>query len=78
MCGGMRGVSSPVSGDLFSLLVGCVFQWGVLVCVSRSFMARVGFGRWSNFICILVLGAMFWHIRVSLCALEPHGGRRQK
>ena len=37
-------------------------------------MVRVGFGRWSNFSCIIVLGVMFWHIRVSLCASEPHGG----
>ena len=74
MCDSMRGVSCPLSGDLFSTLVGCVFQWGVLACVSRSFMVRVGFGRWSNFSCIVLLVVMFWHIRVSLCALEPHGG----
>ena len=37
-------------------------------------MVRVGAGMWSNFSCIIALGVMFWHIRVSLCALEPHGG----
>jgi hypothetical protein len=72
MCGGMRGVDCPVYGDVFSTLVGCVFHWGLLACVSRSFMVRVGFRRWSNFSCIDVLGVMFWHIRVSLCAPEPH------
>jgi len=74
MCGGMRGVACPVSGDMFSSLVGCVFQWGVFTCVSRSFMLRVGVGRRSIFSCIIVLGVVFWHIRVSLCAPEPHGG----
>jgi hypothetical protein len=63
-----------VSGNLFSTLVGCVFQWGVLACVSRSFMVRMGVGRRSNFSCILVLGVMFWHIRVSLFAPKQHGG----
>ncbi len=72
MCGGMRGVGCPMDGDLFSTLVGCVFQWGVLACVRRSFMVRVKFGRCNS--CIKVLGVMFWHIRVSLCAPEPHGG----
>ena len=37
-------------------------------------MVRVGGGRWTIFSCIVVLGVMFWHIRVSLCAPEPHGG----
>ena len=74
MCGGIRGVDYLVYGDLFSTLVGCVFQWGVFTCVSHSFMVRVGAGRWSNLSCIVVLGVMFWHIRVSLCAPEPHGG----
>ena len=74
-CGGIRDVGCPVSGDLFSTLMGCVFQWGVLACVSHSFMVRLGFGSWSNSSCIVVLGVMFWHIRVSMCALEPHGGR---
>ena len=78
MCGGMRGVDCPVYSDMFSTLVDCVFQWDVLACVSRSFMVRVGFGRWSNFICIVVLGVMFYHICVSLCAPEPHGGGRLK
>ena len=73
MSGGMRGVGCPVYGDLFSTLVGCIFQYGMLACVSRSFMVRVGVGRWANFSCIAVLGVMFWHIRVSLCAPEPHG-----
>ena len=68
MCDGMRGVDCPMYGGLLSKLVGCVFQWGVLACVSRSFTVRVGFGRLSNCSCIIVLGVMFWHIRVSLCA----------
>jgi hypothetical protein len=37
-------------------------------------MVRVGFGRWPNFSCIIVLGVMFWHIRVSMCAPKPYGG----
>jgi len=73
VCGGMRGVVCPIYDGLFSKCVGC-FLWGVLTCVSRSFMVRVGVGRRSNFSCIIVLGVMFWHIRVSLCAPEPHGG----
>jgi len=71
-------VNCLVSGGLFSTLAGCVFQWGVLACVSRSFMVRLGFGRWLNFSYIVVLGAMFWHIRVSLCASESHGGGASK
>jgi len=74
MCGGMRGVDCPVSSGLFSTLMGCIFQWGVVACVSRSFMVRVGVGRRSNFSCIIVSGAVFWHIRVSRCAPEPYGG----
>jgi len=62
----------PVYDDLFSMLMGCVFQWDVLACVNRSFMVRVRYGRWSNFSCIVVLGVMFWHVRVFMCALEPH------
>ena len=73
MCSGMRFVDCPVYDGMFSTLVGCVFQWGVLACVSCSFMVRLGFGRWSNFSCIVVSGVMFWHIRFSLCAPEPHG-----
>ena len=68
-------MACPVFGGLCSALVGCVFQWGVLACVSRSFIVRVGVGRWSNFSCIAVWGVMFWHIRVSLCAPAPHVGR---
>ena len=45
-----------MSGDLFITLVGCVFQWGVLACVSRSFMVSVEFGRWSNFSFIFNVG----------------------
>jgi hypothetical protein len=37
-------------------------------------MVRVGIGRWSNFSCIIVLGVMFWHMLVSVCAPEPYGG----
>ena len=68
MRGGMSGVDFPVYADLFSTLVGCVFQWDVLACVSRWFRVRVRVGRRSNFSCIVVLGVMFWHIRVCLCA----------
>ena len=74
MCGGMRVVDCLMSGGMCSALVGCAFQWGVLARVSRSFIVRVGVGSWSNFSCIAVLGVMFWHIRVSVCAPEPHGG----
>jgi hypothetical protein len=76
MCGVMRGVSCPVPDNLFSTLVSCIFQWSVSACVSRSFMVRVGFERWSNFSCIIVLGVIFWHLRFSLRAPEPHGGGR--
>ena len=75
MCGGIRGVDFPMYDDLFSTLVSCVFQWGLLACVSRSFMVRVEFGRWSNFSCIVVLGVMFG-IFVFLCVpLSRMGGR---
>ena len=74
MSGGMRDVDCPVYSGLFSTLGGCVFQWGILACVSRSFMMRMEVGRWSNLSCILVVGVMFWHIRFSRCAPEPHGG----
>ena len=47
----------------------CLLRWcALLVCISLSFMVRVRVGRWSNFICFIVLGVMIWHIRVSLCA----------
>ena len=36
-------------------------------------MVRMGVRRWSNLSCIIVLGVMFWHILVSMCASEPHG-----
>ena len=74
ICGGMRGVACPLYGGLFSTLGGFVFQWGMLACVNRSFMVRMGVGRWSNLSYIIVLGFMFWHIRASRRAAEPHGG----
>ena len=46
-----------------------------MACVSRLFMVRAGVGRLSNLSCFIVLSVMFWHIRVSLCAPEPNGGR---
>ena len=48
-CGGMRGVVCPISGGMLSKFIGCVFQWGMLACVSRSFMTRMGVGSSSNF-----------------------------
>jgi hypothetical protein len=73
MCGDMRGMVCPMSFGMLSKLIGCVLQWGILACVSRSFMVKVGVGRRSNLSFILVLGIMFWHMRVFVCAPRPHG-----
>ena len=78
MCGGLRCVACPVFGGLCSALVGCVFQWGMLAFVSRSFRMRVGVGRWSNFSCVSVLCVMLLHIRVSFCVPEPNEGGAYK
>jgi len=74
MCSCTRCVVCPMSGGLLSKFVGCVFQWEVLACVNRSFKVRMGVERWSNVSYIILLGSMYWIMRVSLCAPEPHRG----
>jgi len=70
ICGGMRNVVCPMSNGTLNKFVGCVFQWGLLASVKRSFMVRAGVGSLSNLNCIIELGVMFWHMRyvTTVCA----------